>query len=93
MYEPLNLIVTDASALTGRPVSDTWLQSLFQPTGITLDRLCMDRHLEEALTYGLDPLHLARVFGISPATAMRYTTAAKQLLKPADPPTVTADLR
>jgi len=87
------LIVTDASALTGRPVSDTWLQSLFQPTGITLDRLRIDRHLEEALTYGPDPLHLARVFGISPATAMRYTAAAKQLLKPADPPTVTADPR
>jgi len=29
----------------------------------------MDRHLEEALTYGPDPLHLADVFGISPSTA------------------------
>lgn len=52
---------------------------LFQDTGITLDRLRADRHLEEALAYGPDPLHLARTFGISTSTGMRYANEAKRL--------------
>jgi len=40
----------------------------------------MDRNLEEALSYGPDPLHLAALFGISDATAIRYTRQARLLL-------------
>ncbi|MEU1107286.1 hypothetical protein ABZ408_41135 [Streptomyces tibetensis] len=38
----------------------------------TLERLRVDRQLEEALTHGPDPLHLAEVFGLDEKTAMRY---------------------
>ena len=43
-------------------------------------RLRADRQLEEALTCGADPLHLAAVFGIDDNTAIRYATIARQLL-------------
>ncbi|MBQ0862279.1 hypothetical protein [Streptomyces sp. RK75] len=41
----------------------------------------MDRQLEEALTHGADPLHLALVFGIDEKTASRYADSARQLLQ------------
>jgi hypothetical protein len=34
----------------------------------TLERLRVDRQLEDALTHGPDPLHLAAVFGIDQKT-------------------------
>ncbi|WP_371583127.1 hypothetical protein [Streptomyces sp. NBC_01314] len=36
--------------------------------------------LEEALTHGADPLHLALVFGIDEKTAVRYAGSARALL-------------
>jgi hypothetical protein len=42
----------------------------------TLERLRVDRQLEEALTHGADPLHLALVFGIDEKTAIRYADSA-----------------
>ena len=64
------------------PVSDTWPGRLLRrcATPATLDRLRMDRQLEEALVSGADPLHLAVVFDVDPATATRYANAARQLL-------------
>ncbi|WP_326647353.1 MULTISPECIES: hypothetical protein [unclassified Streptomyces] len=47
----------------------------------TLERLRVDRQLEEALTHGADPLHLALVFGIDEKTAIRYADSARQLLQ------------
>ncbi|WP_406401783.1 hypothetical protein [Streptomyces uncialis] len=47
----------------------------------TLERLRVDRRLEEALTHGADPLHLALVFGIDEKTALRYADSARQLLQ------------
>jgi hypothetical protein len=41
----------------------------------------MDRHLDEALARGPDPLHLAAVFGIIHKTAIRYANIARQLLE------------
>jgi hypothetical protein len=47
-----------------------WCPTCAAPTGTTfgqaatLERLRVDRQLEEALTHGPDPLHLAAVFGI-----------------------------
>ncbi|MFF3849736.1 hypothetical protein [Streptomyces sp. NPDC002328] len=49
----------------------------------TLERLRVDRQLEEALTHGPDPLHLAEVFGLDEKTAMRYADSARALLEQA----------
>src|SRR6266566_599075 len=46
----------------------------------TLERLRVHRQLDEALTQGPDPLHLASVFGLDPKTAIRYAGNARQLL-------------
>ncbi|MFC4853965.1 hypothetical protein [Actinophytocola glycyrrhizae] len=43
----------------------------------TVERLRIDRQLEEALTVGFDPLHLAAVFGIAETTAIRYAANAR----------------
>jgi len=75
-----HLLISAVGALTDRPISRNTLAGLFHGSGITLDRLRMDRHLEEALAYGPDPLHLAGTFGVSKATGIRYASHAKQLL-------------
>ena len=49
----------------------------------TLERLRVDRQLEEALTHGLDPLHLAAVFDLDPKTAIHYAENARA---PSSPP-------
>jgi len=46
----------------------------------TLERLRVDRQLEEARARGPDPLHLAAMFGLDPKTAIRYAENARQLL-------------
>lgn len=46
----------------------------------TLERLRVDRQLEEALVHGPDPLHLAEVFGLAEGTAIRYAESARELL-------------
>ncbi len=46
----------------------------------TLERLRVDRQLEEALAHSPDPLHLAAVFGLDPKTAIRYAENARTLL-------------
>ena len=46
----------------------------------TLERLRVDRQLQEALACGPDPLHLAAMFGLDPKTAIRYAENARQLL-------------
>jgi len=76
-----HLLVGEFTTHDDRPVSAETLSGLFRGTGITLDQLRADRHLEEALAYGPDPLHLARTFGISTATGMRYAHEAKHLLR------------
>ncbi|MGW0359271.1 hypothetical protein ACWDXV_34210 [Nocardia nova] len=62
------------------PVGRVWITQAFWGLTATLDRLHIDRQLEESLTHGPDPLHLTAVFGISPGTAIRYAVAARQLL-------------
>jgi len=49
----------------------------------TLERLRVDRQLEEALAHGPDPLHLAEVFGLDEKTAIRYADSARALLEQA----------
>lgn len=74
-----HLLVSSASALGHAPVSATWILNLRGLPG-TLERLRIDRQLEEAIVAGGDPLHLAAVFGFSEGTAIRWASNARQLL-------------
>ena len=75
-----HLIINQQTAMTTKPVSENWLTETCRGLTATLERLRADRQLEEALTCGADPLHLAAVFGIDDTTAIRYATIARQLL-------------
>jgi hypothetical protein len=76
-----HLILSQQSALETGPVSKVWITNALRGLTATLERLRVDRQLEEALTHGPDPLHLATVFGINEKTAIRYATTARQLLQ------------
>ncbi|WP_248960271.1 hypothetical protein [Sphaerisporangium perillae] len=78
-----HLIVNQQTAMTTRAVSENWLTESCRGLTATLEALRVDRQLEEALTHGPDPLHLAAVFGIDDTTAIRYATIARQLLETA----------
>ena len=79
-----HLIINQQTAMTARAVSENWLTETCRGLTATLERLRADRQLEEALTCGADPLHLAAVFGIDDTTAIRYATIARQLLDTPD---------
>ncbi len=76
-----HLIINQQTAMTTRAVSENWLTETCHGLTATLERLRVDRQLEEALTHGPDPLHLAAVFGLDDTTAIRYATIARQLLE------------
>jgi integrase len=87
-----HLLISKRSALGTGQVSAPWIRDL-RGLPATLDRLRIDRQLEEALACDADPLHVAAVFGIDTWTAIRYATNARQLLAhdhqarlPASPP-------
>ena len=75
-----HLLVSKHSALGTGPVSAPWIREL-RGLPATLDRLRIDRQLEEALACDADPLHLAAVFGMDTSTAIRYATNARRLLE------------
>ncbi|MEO3891900.1 hypothetical protein [Nonomuraea sp. B5E05] len=62
------------------PVSKVHLTESFRGQAATLERLRVNRQLDEALARGPDPLHLAAVFGLDPKTAIRYADSARRLL-------------
>lgn len=74
-----HLIINQQTASETGPVSTFWAKTALRGHPATLERLRMDRQLEEALTYGPDPLRLAAVFGLDPKTAIRYADNARQL--------------
>ena len=76
-----HLLINQITAMELGPVSGHWIDAGFRGQEATLERLRVDRQLEEALTHGPDPLHLAVVFGLDDKTAIRYATAARQLLE------------
>jgi hypothetical protein len=78
-----HLIINQQTAMTTRAVSENWLAGTCRGLTATLERLRVDRQLEEALTCGADPLHLAAVFGIDDTTAIKYATIARHLLQTA----------
>lgn len=87
-----HLLISKETALHHGPVSATYILDLRgQPA--TLERLRIDRQLEEALAGGGDPLRLATVFGISQTTAVRYATNALQLLEDDHAATPSGSLR
>lgn len=75
-----HLIINKQTASNTRPISDNALTAPFRRRAATLETLRVDRQLDEALTHGADPLHLAVVFGLDETTAIRYSTAARKLL-------------
>lgn len=76
-----HLIINQQTAMTTRAVSENWLTHSCRGLTATLERIRMDRQLEEALTHDADPMHLAAVFGIDDTTAIRYATIARTLLQ------------
>jgi hypothetical protein len=77
----LHLLINDQTAnATGR-ASNHWISAPMRGQDATLERLRVDRQLEEALTHGPDPLHLAEVVGLDEKTAMRYADSARRLLE------------
>jgi len=74
-----HLIINQQTAMTTRAVSENWLAGSCRGFTATLERLRVDRQLEEALACGADPLHLAAVFGTDDTTAIKYATIARQL--------------
>jgi integrase len=75
-----HLIINKQTASNTHPISDNALTAPFRRCAATLETLRVDRQLDEALTHGADPLHLAVVFGLDETTAIRYSTAARKLL-------------
>jgi hypothetical protein len=63
-----------------QPQQPPLIKKHFTGLAATIEQMRTDRQLEEALSAGPDPLHLAAVFGISHQTAIRYAHAARQLL-------------
>ncbi|MFE2999746.1 tyrosine recombinase XerC [Nocardia sp. NPDC059246] len=74
-----HLLISKETALRTGPVSTAFLPNL-RGLAATLERLRIDRELEEAITCGADPLHLSVMFGISGTNAIRWATNARQLL-------------
>ncbi|MGW7410824.1 hypothetical protein ACWGI9_45510 [Streptomyces sp. NPDC054833] len=75
-----HLLITQKTAVELGPAGKLWTTRATRNLTATLERLCVDRQLEEALTHGADPLHLALAFGIDEKTAIRYADSARALL-------------
>ncbi|RSM80545.1 hypothetical protein DL991_10540 [Amycolatopsis sp. WAC 01375] len=76
-----HVLINQRTAFTLGQVSRFWLIAGFRGQEVTLDRLRVDRQLEEAIVHGADPLHLAVVFDLAEQTAIHYANSARQLLE------------
>ncbi|MGW1765810.1 hypothetical protein ACWCQL_17270 [Streptomyces sp. NPDC002073] len=76
-----HLLITQKTGVERGPTGKLWTTRATRNLTATLERLRVDRQLEEALTHGADPLHLALVFGIDEKTAIRYADSARRLLR------------
>jgi len=79
----LHLLINNQTANTTGRAGNHWISAAMRGQHATLERLRVDRQLEEALVRGPDPLHLAEVFGLDEKTAMRYADSARALLEQA----------
>jgi hypothetical protein len=76
-----HLLVNQHSANGTVPIGTSYFaKTALRGKAATLERLRVDRQLQEALACGPDPLHLAAMFGLDPKTAIRYAENARQLL-------------
>ncbi|MEU4097468.1 hypothetical protein [Streptomyces sp. NPDC026673] len=79
----LHLLINNQTANTTSRASNHWISAPMRGQEATLERLRVDRQLEEAMVRGPDSLHLAEVFGLDEKTAMRYADSARALLEQA----------
>jgi integrase len=72
-----HLLITRATAYHPRQPSlaHSYPYRVLHKLGVTTTRLRVDRLLDEA-RHSADPVHMMRLFGISPATALKYVSAA-----------------
>ncbi|MGW1405393.1 hypothetical protein [Streptomyces sp. NPDC002403] len=75
----LHLLINNQTTTKTSRASSHWTSAAMSGQDATLERPRVDRQLEEALTHGPDPLHLAEVFGLDEKTAMRYADSARRL--------------
>lgn len=75
-----HLLISKESALRLGPVSHPFINRILRGLPGTLERLRIDRRLDEALASGGDPVQVAHIFGLCETTAVRYAAAARQLL-------------
>jgi hypothetical protein len=76
-----HLLVTRESAVNFESICYSSIVKILRGLPGTIERLRIDRQLEEALVHSADPLHLAAVFAISESTAIRYASSARQLME------------
>ncbi|MFD5615144.1 hypothetical protein [Kitasatospora sp. NPDC127060] len=67
----LHLLINNQTANRTTRASNHWISAAMRGRAATLERLRVDRELEEAMVHGPEPLHLAEVFGLDEKTAMR----------------------
>lgn len=79
------LLVNQSTAGGLTPVTRSWVQEVFGRLGLTAEELRIDRLLAEVQATGGDPLKLARLFGISDTTAIRYCAELEQITAPRSP--------
>jgi hypothetical protein len=76
-----HLMINAMTAIGIGQVSHVWANRTLNGLPASLERLRIDRQLDEALVSGADPLHLSEVFDLDAKTAVRYATSARQLLE------------
>ncbi|HKT05625.1 MAG TPA: hypothetical protein VJT31_39435 [Rugosimonospora sp.] len=75
-----HLLVTRRSAHGTEPVGSYWLIKQLRGLPVTIRQMREDRVIDDGIATGADPLHLAAMFNISAHTAVRYATAANDIL-------------
>jgi hypothetical protein len=76
-----HLLINQMTAMGLTAVGTYWIDVGCRGQEATVERMRVDRQLEEAMTHGPDPLRLAVVFGLDDKTAIRYAAAARYLLE------------
>jgi hypothetical protein len=78
-----HLMVNQHSANGTEPVSTSYFaKTALKGKAATLERLRVDRHLQEALAVGPDPLHLASVFGNRQTAQKRHADLTRRRSRP-----------
>lgn len=72
-----HLLISQGTACHPRlpALAHNYSYTVLHPLGVTATQLRIDRLLDEA-RHSADPVHMMRLFGISPATALKYVSAA-----------------